>query len=162
SLWSPRLLARARLLHSSRSGGLGRLAAQRLLEAAHAATERAAHLGQALCAEHEQHHDEQEGDVNWVVESEHVVLLGGWSSRWRWAPGRARTITGALEVPSRPRLLPHKHRSSRFLPDGAAGVARGLWRRRATRIPAGGSPTSARGGLSERTRCRPAGAARRR
>src|SRR5690348_175358 len=50
---------------------VGILAGDRLLEATHAGTERAAELRQALGAEHQQQQDEQEGDVQRVVESQH-------------------------------------------------------------------------------------------
>src|SRR5689334_5715091 len=49
------------------------LTADRLLKATKAVAERLAHLGQALGAEHEQQQDEDEGNVKWIVESEHSI-----------------------------------------------------------------------------------------
>src|ERR1700680_4980076 len=48
------------------------LAVQRLLEAAHAAAQRATHLGKALGAEHEQRNDQQEEQVNWILKTHHL------------------------------------------------------------------------------------------
>ncbi len=65
--------------HGGRRRGLGRgyrgVSTERVLEAAHAVAERAAHLGQPLCAEHEQQQYQQECDVNWIVESHVGELL---------------------------------------------------------------------------------------
>src|ERR1022692_1955945 len=64
------------------------LAADRLLEAAQARAERAAHLGQPLGAENEQQQDEDEGEVNWVIESHHwcAPIDWGWLTSF-YEPG---------------------------------------------------------------------------
>ena len=82
----------------NRSAVMGRLAVQAVLEATHAVTERAANLREALRAEHQQHDEEQNQNVERVVESHARSLPFTWPrndplaahalSGWMWSIGR--------------------------------------------------------------------------
>src|SRR4030088_2841403 len=60
---------------ASQLGAGRRVAVDRLLKVTHAASERAAHLRQALGAEHQQQDDQQKCEVNRFVKSHQVLSV---------------------------------------------------------------------------------------